>query len=155
MLHMKFIWVGKLKKPHWRTAAEHYSKRLGQWFRFREIIVKDGTGQNNADKIIREGQAILEKITPQDLVVCMDEHGRTMTSTRLSVQLQTWLEHPGKAPCFVIGGAYGLSTHVLERADISLSLSPMTFPHELARVILLEQIYRAGTILKGVPYHHE
>ena len=152
---MKFLWVGKLKKPFWRSAADHYSKRIGQWFSSQEIIVKDGTGRDNESKKNQEGQAILNKITPQDLVICLDEHGRTLTSSRLSGQLQNWFENPGKTPCFVIGGAYGLSDAVLTRAEITLSLSSMTFPHELARVLLLEQIYRASTILKGVPYHHE
>jgi 23S rRNA (pseudouridine1915-N3)-methyltransferase len=154
MLRIQYIFVGKLKSPYWQSAATHYDTRIKRWYKCRETIVKDGTGKDPAERMAREGQAILNKITPRDYVVCLDEHGRTMTSPELARTLQTWFEHPVKAPCFIIGGAYGLDQRVRDRADTLLSLGPMTFPHELARVILCEQLYRAGTLLKNIPYHH-
>ncbi len=154
MLRIHSIFVGKLKSPYWRSSANHYHERIKQWYPYRETIIKDGHGKNIQEKIAREGQAILNKLTPKDFLVCLDEHGSTMTSTSLARHLQTWFEHPGKIPCFVVGGAYGLDQNVLSRADMVLSFGPMTFPHELARVMLLEQLYRAGTILKNIPYHH-
>ncbi len=147
------IFVGKLKSPFWRSAADHYQTRLKRWYTYKEILVRDGSG-THAEKKAREGQTILAKITSRDLVICLDEHGSTMTSPALAANLQTWFEHPVKAPCFIIGGAYGLDRAVLDRADLTLRFGPMTFPHELARVMLLEQLYRAATILRKIPYHH-
>ena len=154
MLRIHYIFVGKLKTPFWRSAADHYGQRIKRWYKCRETIIRDGAGKDPNEKISREGRAILNKITPGDLVICLDEHGQTMTSPGLARTLQSWFEHPVKTPCFVIGGAYGLDQQVLDRADVLLSLGPMTLPHELARVTLLEQLYRAGTILKKIPYHH-
>jgi len=154
MLRIHYIFVGKLKSPYWQSAATYYDTRIKRWYKCRETIVKDGTGKDPSERIAREGQAILGKITPRDRVICLDEHGPSMTSPDLARNLLTWFEHPVKAPCFVIGGAYGLDQSILDRADIKLSFGPMTFPHELARVMLFEQLYRAGTILKNIPYHH-
>ncbi|WP_462323601.1 23S rRNA (pseudouridine(1915)-N(3))-methyltransferase RlmH [Desulfoplanes sp.] len=155
MLRIKYIFVGKIKTPYWCQAATHYDSRIKRWYKCQEVTIKDGTGRDRGEKKEREARAILKKITPKDLVVCLDEHGQTMTSTIFSSHLQKWFENPAKSPCFVIGGPYGLSGQVLERADLRLGFGPMTFPHELARVMLLEQIYRAGSILKNLPYHHD
>ena len=88
------------------------------------------------------------------MVISLDRKGRLFTSRQLSSALKVWLETPGRTPCFVIGGAYGLSRDVVSRSDLTLSLGPMTLPHELARVVLLEQLYRADAILRNLPYHH-
>jgi 23S rRNA (pseudouridine1915-N3)-methyltransferase len=152
---IKIIVVGKLKKPFWSEAAEHYLGPLSRFARTERLIVKDAPAHlPPAERITREAEAIRAKITPQDLVVCLDQHGQPLTSPDLAVQLGKWIEDPQKRPCFVIGGAYGLAEDLLSGCDKLLGLGPMTLPHELAQVILLEQLYRAVAILQNLPYHH-
>jgi 23S rRNA (pseudouridine1915-N3)-methyltransferase len=155
MKKLKFLWVGKLKKGHWQDAAAYYHKAIKRHYPVTEVIVKDAPGHLETEaKKEWEGKKILEKLDPQDFPVALDEHGATMTSPALAKSLTKWSEDPATAPCFIIGGAFGLSQDVLNKCRFTLSLSPMTFPHELARVLLLEQLYRAASIQKGLPYHH-
>lgn len=155
MRRIRFIWIGKLKKEWWQNAADEYLRRIQPQLPCETIIIKDAPAHlDTPAKKTWEGAKILEKIGPHDFPVVLDEHGKTMTSPTLSTKLTTWTEDPATAPCFIIGGAYGLSDEVLAASRAKLSLSPMTFPHELARVILLEQVYRALSIAKGSPYHH-
>ncbi len=155
MSAIKFIWVGKLKESFFRDAAAHYSKKLGRFHKLEEVIIKDAPGKlPPEEKSLREGKAILEKVGPRDLLICLDEKGKEMTSVQLSKQLQRWDEEPNLTPCFVIGGPFGLSEEVKSAARVKIALSKMTLPHELARTVLLEQLYRAASILRGSPYHH-
>lgn len=155
MRKITFIWIGKLKKKWWQDAAAHYFKRIKPHYPFKEIILKDAPGHLDTQaKKNWEGKKILEKLGPADFPIAMDEHGKTMTSPQLSTHLVRWTDDPATAPCFIIGGAYGLSDDVLAACRFKLSLSPMTYPHEMARIVLLEQVYRAAAIAKGSPYHH-
>lgn len=155
MRNISFIWIGKLKKGWWQDAAAHYMKRIAPQFSVRETVLKDAPGHlDAAEKKLWEGRKIMEKLGPQDFPVVLDEHGKTMTSPQLSRKLTTWVEDPATSPCFIVGGAFGLSDEVLTASRFKLSLSPMTFPHEMARVLLLEQVYRASAIAAGSPYHH-
>lgn len=156
MRQVRCVFVGKLKNPAYKDLAAEYAKRLGRYYPVRETCIKDAPGGlSGAERIRREGEAILAEISPRDLLVCLDERGTSMTSPALADKLQTWLEDPAQAPCFVVGGSLGMADAVLKQARVRLSLGPMTLPHELCRVVLLEQIYRAATILRGHPYHHE
>jgi len=147
--------VGKLKTGHWKQAAGHYIKLLGRYVRVEEVTVKDAPGHETPQRRNQmEGQALLAKIGPKDLVLGLDEHGAAFSSPAFARAMNDWLEDPRFRPCFVLGGAYGLSAEVHARCDRLISLGPMTLPHELARVVLLEQIYRAMTILRGSGYHH-
>jgi 23S rRNA (pseudouridine1915-N3)-methyltransferase len=101
-----------------------------------------------------EGQAILKKIGAGDRLVLLDERGKSLTSPGLAQWLARVRRLPGSSAVLLVGGAYGVSEEVKQRADETLSLSPMTLPHQLVRVVLLEQLYRAATILAGQPYHH-
>lgn len=101
-----------------------------------------------------EGQRILGALASNDVLLVLDEHGDSLTSPQLAQLLQKLDTSAGGSPCFVVGGAYGLDASVLEKARRCISLSPMTLPHELARVVLLEQLYRADCILRKSPYHH-
>jgi 23S rRNA (pseudouridine1915-N3)-methyltransferase len=149
------LWIGRLKKPFWKDAAEHYLTALGRLHGLEEVVLKDAPGGlEPAAAVAWEGKRVLEKLGPNDLLVCLDERGRQATSVQLAELLRGWLEDPARTPCLVVGGAHGLSPEVLARANLTLSLGPMTLPHELARVVLLEQIYRAASILRGLPYHH-
>lgn len=119
-------------------------------------MVKDGGAAlpptaRNAD----EGARLIAAMGPTDIVVCLDEHGRNMTSRDFAGFIERLTENATRTPCFVIGGAFGLDKSVLQRAEHKLALGPMTFPHEMARVVLLEQLYRADAILRGAPYHHD
>jgi 23S rRNA (pseudouridine1915-N3)-methyltransferase len=152
---IRFIWVGKLRKGCWQDAAELYLGRVRPLVPCEEIVVKDAPAHLPPEaKKAWEGARILERLGPQDYPVALDEAGRTMTSPALARRLTAWTDDPAGAPCFIVGGAFGLSAEVLAACRERLSLSPMTFPHELARVILLEQVYRALAIARGLPYHH-
>ncbi len=154
MKEIRIITVGRLKTPHWKEAAAHYAKRLAPFLRLEESIVKDADpALPLAERKKQEGARILRQLGPGDICLCLDEGGKSMTS-RAFADFLARLADTGKKPCFVIGGAYGLAPEVLARAAHRLALGPMTFPHELARVLLLEQIYRAESIMAGSGYHH-
>ncbi|MEG6506647.1 23S rRNA (pseudouridine(1915)-N(3))-methyltransferase RlmH [Nitratidesulfovibrio sp. 1201_IL3209] len=155
MKSLRLLAVGKLKTPFWQQAAAHYMERLRHTWRVTETLVRDGDAalppaRRNAD----EGARLLAALGPADIVVCMDERGKAHTSREFAALLDRLTENATAVPCFVIGGAYGLDAAVLQRAALRVSLGPMTFPHEMARVVLLEQLYRADCILRGSPYHH-
>ena len=103
----------------------------------------------------KEGEGILKRIKPGDEVVLLDERGRELRSVELAAWLREKLSRSGRDLVFVVGGAYGFSQAVYDRSDGSLSLSRMTFSHQMVRTIFAEQLYRAFTIIKGEPYHHE
>ena len=155
MPQIQVIAVGRLREPYWKDAAEAYTKRLQRSHDLTETIVKDGDASlNAAERTAIEGERILQVLKPNALPICLDEHGKTMTSVQFAGFLQQAFDQ-ARSPCFIIGGAYGLARPVKERAAHLLSLGSMTFPHELARVLLFEQLYRADSILRGRPYHHE
>lgn len=148
------IAVGRLREPHWKNAAEAYAKRLKRGYALTETIVKDGDAAlSPAARANAEGERILQALNGGLTPVCLDENGETLPSAAFAALLRRWFD-AATTPCFIIGGAYGLSDAVRARAVKTISLSPMTFPHELARVLLLEQLYRADAILRGGPYHH-
>jgi len=152
---VKCVFVGKLKKSWTKEACEHYSKALGRLLPLEEVTLKDAPGcLPEQSRIKDEGTRILGKVGPGDLLIALDEHGKSLSSRALATKLRGWIEAPGKIPCFVIGGAFGLSEKVLGQASFKLGLGPMTLPHELTRVVLLEQLYRAASIIKDLPYHH-
>lgn len=154
MKTLRFIWIGKLKEDFWRGAAEHYWMRLGRFFRLEEICVKDGAAAATAVRIQDESARLVAQLRPQDRCICLDEQGKARSSQELADAVAAWTTDGNRTSCFVIGGPFGLGSAVLERCAERLSLSKMTLPHEMARVVLLEQLYRAATILKGMPYHH-
>ncbi len=154
MRQLKFIFVGKSKTDFFSSAERYYLQQIKHFLPTEIFIVKDSRQCDITRRKKEETDAITAKTQKTDFTVCLDERGKTCTSTELSTFLNNWLEIPGKNPCFVLGGAYGLDTHFVQQADFTLSLSKMTFPHELARVVFLEQIYRAFTILQGKKYHH-
>lgn len=147
--------VGRLKTPHWVRAAEHYATLIGRFVRFERLEVKDAPGRLNLERRIdMEGKALLAKLGPKDRLLGLDAAGRGYSSEAFAGALETWLEDPVRRPCFVLGGAFGFSGGFRERCDQLISLSSMTLPHELARVVLFEQVYRALTIQRGTGYHH-
>ena len=155
---MALICMGRLKERYWREAADEYEKRLSRFGKFEEIELPDLPEPANSSPAIeaqiceREGKAILQKVREGDIVIALCIGGKQLDSVQLS-QTLTRYGDTGRRVAFIIGGSLGLSPQVIARADFRLSFSPMTFPHQLARVMLLEQTYRAMKIASGERYH--
>jgi len=154
MKSIRLLVVGQIKTAWFREAAAHYLTALRRHIPAEEIVVRDGKAEQPLRRKAEEGQALLARLTPRDFFVVCDEGGRSLASRDLAGWLRRQLEDPGRQPVFVVGGPHGLPPEVLARADMVLALGPGTLPHELARVVLYEQLYRAATILVGAPYHH-
>ncbi len=155
MKQVSLIVVGKLRETFWAQAADHFTSRLSRTMRVREIIVKDGNSRlSPADRNVEEGERILAALSPTDIPIALDEHGTLRTSVEFARFLDDQTLDGNRTPCFLVGGAFGLSPAVRAACRHTFSLSPMTFTHEMARVLLLEQLYRADAILRGSPYHH-
>ena len=157
-MRMKLLTVGKTDIRWVREGLENYVSRIGHYvpFELKEIPELKGIAALSRKQVkSREGELILKQIGSSDEVVLLDERGREMRSLELADWLGERLSHSGRDLVFVIGGAYGFSEAVYARADGRLSLSKMTFSHQLVRTIFAEQLYRAFTILRGEPYHHE
>ena len=158
MLSLKIIATGDLKEGYLREAVCEYQKRLGAWCKIEEIILKeeklpDNPSQAQIDKALEcEEKRILEKISQKSYVIAMCVEGNQLSSEQLAEKLGNVMNTTGEI-CFVIGSSFGLSDKVKQRADMRLSVSKLTFPHQLMRVILLEAIYRAFNIQKGTKYH--
>ncbi|MGC9397380.1 MAG: 23S rRNA (pseudouridine(1915)-N(3))-methyltransferase RlmH [Anaerolineae bacterium] len=146
--------VGKLHGAYWRAAQQEYLARLRRYTDVKLIEVKDVVGRGIPDVVAmqREGEALLAAAKDARRVIALTATGKQMDSPGLADFLQKQIEIYGSL-AFLIGGPVGLAPEVLKNCDDTLSLSPLTFPHELARVILLEQLYRAATILSGEQYH--
>jgi len=152
--HVTVIAVGKMRKSHWKSALDDYQKRLGRYTNFKLVEVKDavGRGWEDATAMEKEGEALLRAAKGASRLIALTENGRQMSSPRLAKYLQRQVQLYGRV-AFLIAGPLGFSDEALTQCDEQLSLSPLTFPHEMARVILLEQLYRAYTILNGEKYH--
>ena len=157
-MNARILVVGSLKENWHREACAEYLKRLSRYGKYELIEVPDEPEPANAspalaDRVMRkEGQALLKQIKPTDYVVALCIKGKQLTSELLASSVQQW-ESGGRRVVFLIGGSLGLHPEVTDRVDFKLSFSPMTFPHQLMRVILLEQIYRAEKINAGERYH--
>ena len=152
--------VGKMKEKAYRELADEYLKRLSRYGKYEETEIPDlpepGSGSSAAleeQLKAKEGETILAKIRPGDRVIAMTIGGKHRSSEELAKHLEELKNSGTGRLVFVIGGSLGLGKNVLARADEELSMSPMTFPHRLARVMLLEQLYRAEKILAGERYH--
>ena len=146
--------VGKLRTPHWRAAQDDYAKRIRRYARLNIVEVRDHLAGGVADAVAvrREGQALTAAVAKVPWVIAMDAQGKHTTSEGLARYLHKQVT-TYRDLAFIIGGPVGLAPELLAAANDTLSLSPLTFPHELARVMLLEQLYRALTILSGERYH--
>lgn len=147
MFTLTLIAIGKMKNRQLAALCDDFARRLQRQGNFEMIELKDGD-------VVSEGQRILDALDKRKgaRVYAMAEEGHCCTSVELAQDLQGLL---GRAAVFIIGGAYGLSDAVKQRADVRLALSPMTFTHEIARMLLCEQLYRASAIQSGSKYHHE
>ena len=152
--HITILAVGKLRERHWQAAADEYARRLGRYTDFKLIEARDAVGKTLPDAVamMREGEQLLAAAPRGARIVLMTPDGREMSSPELADYLQSQLEAHGEL-AFLIGGPSGFDPAVAAAAHDRLALSRLTFTHEVARVILLEQLYRAFTIIHGEPYH--
>ena len=144
-----FVWIGKTRDKSWLTLQEEYLQRLSHFVKFDIVEIRDSAGHETKEI---EGKRIVEKLNPTSFVCVLDVAGRGLSSHDLAKEVEKWQNTGVKDVSFVIGGADGVSPEVVTRADKMLSLSFLTFTHEMARVVLVEQLYRAYTIIKGYPY---
>ena len=157
-MNMALICMGRLKEKYWRDAANEYEKRLSRFGKFEEIELPDLPEPANSSPAVeaqiceKEGKAILQKVREDDIVIALCIGGRQLDSVQLSEKLMQ-LGDTGRRVVFIIGGSLGLGDAVIRRANEEMSMSKMTFPHQLARVMLLEQLYRAMKIRAGERYH--
>ena len=157
-MNSALLCVGRLKENYWADACREYEKRLSRYGKFEVIQVDDLPEPKNASDADRqkvmekEGESLLRHISPRDHVVALCINAKQVSSEGLAQRIQD-LDQSGKRVVYVIGGSLGLSPAVIQRADEKLSMSQMTFPHQLARVMLLEQIYRGCKIIAGEKYH--
>ena len=157
-MKITLLTVGKTDKAWVRQGLDIYVSRLKHYVPFSVVEIPElkNVSALTKDQIkVREGELILKSIKPSDDLILLDERGKEYTSLELAKVIQEKMTYAGKDIVYVIGGAYGFSDAVYRRADSKVSLSRMTFSHQMVRAIFAEQIYRAFTIIKGEPYHHE
>lgn len=157
-MNMTLLAVGKTDVSWVKEGLELYVSRLRRYvpFKLEEIPhLKNAAALSEAVIKEKEGEIILSRLRTSDYVILLDEHGREYRSIEFSQKLEAMMSRNSRDVVFVIGGAYGFSEAVYSRADEKLSLSKMTFSHQMVRTVFAEQLYRAFTIMKGEPYHHE
>jgi len=158
-VNITIISVGKLKEKYLKMGIDEYTKRLGSYAKVDLVEVADEKAPENlsdADMEIvkkKEGDRILAKVGPDTYVIALAINGKMKSSEQLATDLQSLMTYGRSKIAFVIGGSLGLHDEVLKRADEELSFSKMTLPHQLMKLVLVEQVYRAFRIIKGEPYH--
>ena len=157
-MNIKLIAIGKTDNKNLNALIEEYTKRLGFYIKFDlEVIpdIKNVKNLSEAEQKTKEGQLILGKLAPTDQLILLDENGKEYTSVGFSDFLQKKMNSGIKTLVFVIGGPYGFSEEVYQKAQGKVALSQMTFSHQMVRLFVIEQIYRGFTILNNEPYHHQ
>ncbi len=157
-MKIKLLCMGAIRDAAISTAISQYTKRIPFYWPFSLVSLPDVRSARTAGPEKQkdlEGKKFLEEIIPGDFVMLLDERGKEYTSRQFSDFIVKKSVELPKSLVFVIGGPYGFSKEMYDRADAMISLSKMTFPHELVRLFFVEQLYRAGSIMKGEPYHHD
>ncbi|RYY84757.1 MAG: 23S rRNA (pseudouridine(1915)-N(3))-methyltransferase RlmH [Chitinophagaceae bacterium] len=153
------LWtIGKPHEPYVKPGIEDFTKRLSRYFPAEWQVIpvpKNAAALPEPEQKKREGELILELLRPDDYLIALDERGKSLNSEGLAAFLQQRATESSKQLVFLIGGAFGLDVPVLKRAQLQWSLSALTFPHQLVRLILSEQLYRACSILRNEKYHHK
>ena len=149
---IKIICVGKIKESFFREAIQEYQKRLSKYTKLEIIEIPNYTNGNAQKKKKKEALLIQKQIGPKDYVITLEIEGRTFSSEQIAEKIDDLFQNYSTIT-FVIGGSYGLDVSIKEKSDLSLSFSKMTFPHQLFRILLLEQIYRSYKIIHHESYH--
>ncbi len=156
-MKIQFWSIGKPHEAYVKAGVDDFSKRINNYFKQDwELILplKDAASLSETELKKREGEIILNKLQKDDFLIALEERGKQISSVELASFIQIRANAGTKRLVFLIGGAYGLDTAVLQRANMQWSLSKLVFPHQLVRLILTEQVYRACTILRNEKYHH-
>jgi 23S rRNA (pseudouridine1915-N3)-methyltransferase len=154
---IKLLAIGKTDKAPLQDLLDDYQRRLGFYVKFEFEIITDLKNTKNlseAQQKQKEGELLLNSLNKTDVLILLDENGKQMDSVGFSAYLQKYMNSGIKQLVFAIGGPYGFSKEVYDKAQGRLSLSNMTFSHQMVRLFIIEQLYRAFTILKNEPYHH-
>jgi 23S rRNA (pseudouridine1915-N3)-methyltransferase len=157
-MKISLLQTGKTQDRNISTLAEDYASRIKKYSVFDIVTIPDIKNAKNMpvqEQKIKEGRKIMQLIASDDYVILLDEHGKELRTVEFSELIGKIVMLSKKRIIFVIGGPWGFSKELYDRSDYNLSLSKMTFPHQLVRLLFLEQLYRAFTIIKGEPYHHE
>lgn len=157
-MNIRLLSVGKTDHAAIQTLLDEYAKRLGFYVKFDLEIIPDIKNSKNLSEQVqkeKEGEMMLKKLQNSDELILLDENGKQFSSVDFSDYLQKKMNSGLKQLVFVIGGPYGFSDAVYQRANGKISLSKMTFSHQMVRVFFVEQLYRAFTILRNEPYHHQ
>jgi 23S rRNA (pseudouridine1915-N3)-methyltransferase len=157
-MKIALLQTGKTTDKHISEVVELYSARIKKYSVFEIITLPDLKNSGNMsvqEQNMKEGKKVLQCVKTDDYVILLDEKGKELRTVEFSGWLGKLFMLPKKRIVFVIGGPWGFSEEVYSRADFKLSLSKMTFPHKLVRLLFLEQLYRVFTVMKGEPYHHE
>ena len=150
--------IGKTKEQYLIEGISQYQKRLNHYTQFELLEIPNIKNANNlsdSELLRKEGELILQQLQLSDHLVLLDDKGKDFTSSKFAEKLQGWMLSSKKRLVFVVGGAYGFSEQVYQRGNEKLSLSKMTFSHQMVRLFFVEQMYRGYTILNNEPYHHE
>jgi 23S rRNA (pseudouridine1915-N3)-methyltransferase len=151
-MRLRLIWTGKTKDAHLRALGEGYLKRLTRFVRCEITELRESSGSTGKAGIEKDSKRISDALHEGAVIVLLDPEGEQWTSQQLAAQVQRWNNEGTREVSFVIGGPQGVSKGISDAADKHWSLSQLTLTHEMARVVLLEQLYRAYTIIHGLPY---
>lgn len=157
-MKIALLQTGKTTEKHISDGVEIYSARIRKYSGFEIITIADQKNTRNMpveEQKVKEGKKILQAIGRDDIMVLLDERGKELKTGEFALWLEKQLAIPGKRVVFVIGGPWGFSREVYKAATFKLSMSKMTFPHQMVRLLFAEQLYRAFTVIKGEPYHHD
>jgi 23S rRNA (pseudouridine1915-N3)-methyltransferase len=151
-MRLRLVWIGKTRNEHVRALVDDYLGRLGRFVRCEVSELRESAQRDARAVIAEESRRIADALRPDAFVVLLDIEGRQWSSTELAAELERWQTRGLKEVAFVIGGHLGVTPELQARADVRWSLARLTLTHELARVLLVEQLYRAYTITRGLPY---
>jgi 23S rRNA (pseudouridine1915-N3)-methyltransferase len=151
----EFYFIGKTTEKYLQDGIEQYARKLGFYVNTSIKFIPASTEKNMNRALQEERDKMLKTITPQDFVVVLDERGKQFSSMELATEIQRILNRSLSRVVFIIGSAYGIDEEIKKRANLILSFSKFTLTHQMIRLVLLEQVYRSMTILKGESYHHE
>ena len=152
-MRVRLIWVGKTKNEHMRALVDEYTGRLAHFVRCEVTELREGGNTDERACLEDEGRRIVDALRSSTTVVLLDVAGKQWSSRELATEIEHWQMHAAKEVAFVVGGHFGFAPEVKRRAGVRCwSLSRLTLTHEMARVVLVEQLYRAYTIIRGLPY---
>ena len=157
-MKVSFWVIGKTSFKYLDEGIGIYQKRLSHYLNFEYTIIPDIKNAKNLTKEqikIKEGELVLKKLNSSDFLVLLDENGKEFNSVKFAQYIEKLQQQSHKRIVFLVGGAYGFSKDVYQRANTKIALSQMTFSHQMVRLFFIEQLYRAMTIIKGEPYHHQ